>query len=387
MEDYVAYFKSQLNKIIDKNLFRSLENRRSPHWPNMVIDGAQFVNFSGNDYLGMSNNPNVLNKVKGELSNYGVGAGGAALLSGRAQIHDDLEKELALFTGFEDALLFSSGYLANLGSIPAITKRDWLIAHDRLNHASLIDAVQASNCKHYRYPHLSHNPVSVIPNSKQSKPCLVVTDSVFSMDGDVIDANILYKNCMEKNYFLYIDDAHGFGVINKGSGISRDIDSADKKNVSVMITLGKSLGAAGALILGTRELIEYLRQVSRTFIYDTALPPIIAAAALEALRLLKSDSSYIDKLNFNIDHFLSECKNYNIPVKQSKTPIQPIVIGNSHKTLELALNLQKKGFFVKAIRPPTVPKGTSRIRLTLSSVHSKEQITSVISEISKLLRT
>ena len=333
----------------------------------------------------MSSNQRVLDRVSCELKTFGFGSAGAALLTGRCTLHSELETKLAAYTGQESALLFSSGYLANLGAIGSlVSKEDWVF-QDRLNHASLIDAVLMTRSRHRRYPHLKI-PTNPPPIGKKS---YLITESIFSMDGDKICPNTLCKYCVENNSTLYIDDAHGFGVLGEGQGVSRELEklTGECPEILIMITLGKALGSSGGVILGSKRMIDFLTQNSRPFIYDTAPPPVVAAAAIEALSILQESRGAITKrLQGNINLFRKAAKSACLSITQSTSPIQPILIGDAKAALGVERDLKKLGIYARAIRPPTVPKGSSRLRITLSSQHTEAQILHLINALKEVLQ-
>jgi 8-amino-7-oxononanoate synthase len=355
-------------------LLRELDCRQSMQAAETTINHQKVVNFTSNDYLGLASDPSVIDRVSRELPVYGFGSGSAALLSGRSSLHEELEVRLAAFVGAESALLFSSGYMANLGAIQALTSAKDMIFHDKLNHASLIDAVIASGAKHKRYPHCSIPKIPDMNENTDGVPFLL-SESVFSMDGDVADLDVLSKTVSSVNGVFYIDDAHGFGVIGQGKGAGGIIDYRAESSITIgMIAFGKSLGSLGAAIVAPKEVIALLVQKARTFIYDTALPPVCCAAALAALDVIAKKAALRNKLNTNIEYFRSLAKTSNVPVMHSDTPIQPILVGDELVALQVAEQLLVDGFYVKAIRFPTVPKGTARIRVTLTAAHSRQHI-------------
>lgn len=369
-----AFFAQAIAAQHKAGRYRTLESNSDVQGRRVIIEQRQFVNFCSNDYLGLSNHPDVKFAAAEAIKKYGVGSGAAALLSGRHRVHEDLENQLAEFTGYESALLFSSGYLANLGLITALASRHDVIHHDKLNHASLIDAVNLTKATSKRYP---HNDIERLSTNLQNTPGerhWIVTDGVFSMDGDIAPLPNIAKLAAKHEATLIVDDAHGFGVLANGRGSVAHYNlNPDDIPISV-VTFGKSLGSAGAAVLGSRDLIEYLIQVSRTFIYDTALPPAIAAAAIESLTLIENDPAIVSQLKENIKLFRTCCKNLAIPVSDSVTPIQSIVLGAEDKTLRIAEKLKARGFYLRAVRPPTVPVGTSRLRICISSGHHASDI-------------
>jgi len=374
----------QISDLTERNLLRTLDARRSRQGARIELDGRELINFCSNDYLGMSSDEAVIQRVSEEVKKFGVGSGSASLLSGRSSLHAELEKELARFAGSESALIFSSGYLANTGAIPALTDRKDFIFHDKLNHASLIDGVLASKATQKRYPHGKTPDFSGIQDVDVK---MLVTESVFSMDGDLIDLSSLLGNVIQNESVLYVDDAHGFGIVGNGKGAAGILSCGSQlsSSVLVMITFGKALGSMGAAILGSNEVIDFLVQKARTYIYDTAIPPLCVAAALESLTLLEACPKRRQSLFENIRFFRRLAIDAGIQLQDSDSPIQPIIFGSEEKTIAIANYLMKRGFYVRPIRPPTVPPGTSRIRLTITSSHNHDDILSLIQAIKDAL--
>ena len=353
---------------------RTLEARSGAQGARIVIDRRELVNFSSNDYLGLAADPRIVARVNAELAQHGFGSGAAALLSGRSELHSELETELAAFAGMESALLFSSGYLANLGAIGALLDRSAEVHHDRLNHASLIDAVVASRARHKRYPHLDYDTLDDRLARSRATMQWVITESVFSMDGDAAPLETLAALSRRHDAELYIDDAHGFGVTGRGRGAFAELADAERRQCVFMITFGKALGSVGAAIVASQAVVEHLVQHARTFVYDTALPPVCAAASLEALEILKSDDEVLRILTDNIAYFRELAGQAGLSLMSSDTPIQPLLIGDDKRAVAVANAVCDDGFYVRAIRPPTVPVGTARIRLTLSAAHSCQEL-------------
>lgn len=374
----------QISDLTARNLLRTLDARRSRQGGRIELDGRELINFCSNDYLGMSSDEAVIQRVSEEVKKFGVGSGSASLLSGRSSLHAELEKELARFAGSESALIFSSGYLANTGATPALTDRKDFIFHDKLNHASLIDGVLASKAAQKRYPHGKTPDFSGIQDVDVK---MLVTESVFSMDGDLIDLSSLLGNVIQNESVLYVDDAHGFGIVGNGKGAAGILSCGSQlsSSVLVMITFGKALGSMGAAILGSNEVIDFLVQKARTYIYDTAIPPLCVAAALESLTLLEACPKRRQSLFENIRFFRRLAIDAGIQLQDSDSPIQPIIFGSEEKTIAIANYLMKRGFYVRPIRPPTVPPGTSRIRLTITSSHNHDDILSLIQAIKDAL--
>jgi len=340
----------------------------------ITIGGREYVNFTSNDYLGLASDPRILERVAAELPRHGFGSGSAALLGGRSSLHAELERTLAEFVGVDGALLFSSGYLANLGALGALLRREDLVVHDKLNHASLIDAVLATGATHRRYAHGDAGAAA----ARLGEPCAAarwcVTESLFSMDGDCAPLAALADTAFAHDAELYVDDAHGFGVLADGRGAAALLSAEQRRRTLFMVTCGKSLGSVGAAVLGPGEVIEYLVQRARTYIYDTALPPVCAAAALEALALLRAEPVLPRRLAANITRFRAAAGRLDLAPGAAMSPIQPIVLGEDRRAVAVAEALLAAGYYVRAIRPPTVPEGSARLRITLTAAHSDADI-------------
>ena len=357
---------------------RTLEARSGAQGARIVIDGRRLVNFSSNDYLGLAADHRIVERVGYELDRHGFGSGAAALLSGRSSLHAELERELAAFAGMEAALLFSSGYMANLGALGALLERSAEVHHDRLNHASLIDAVVASPARHRRYAHLDYKTLDRRLAQSSAPIKWVITESIFSMDGDAAPLDVLTGLAAQRDAELYVDDAHGFGVTAEGRGAFAELNERARRRCIFMVTFGKALGSVGAAIVASQTLIDHLVQHARTFVYDTALPPVCAAASLQALEILQTDAALVQRLTDNITDFRQLAGQAGLPFMASATPIQPLVIGDDRRTVEVAQAVCDDGFYVRAIRPPTVPVGTARLRVTLSAAHSAEDLRDLI---------
>lgn len=317
---------------------------------------------------------------------YGAGAGASHLVSGHLEVHEALEEALAEWTGRERALLFSTGYMANLGVLQALADRDTAIFQDRLNHASLMDGAALSDARSRRFHHRDTHDLDRLLARSECAHKLVVSDGVFSMDGDVADIASLAQVSQQHNAWLMIDDAHGVGVLgNNGSGCAgSDWGSTE---VPILVgTLGKALGTAGAFVAGDEALIEHLIQFSRSYIYTTAQPPAIAAATLKALAIVQGEPEHRDHLNANIAYFRQAARHLGLPLSASETPIQPLVLGDEARTLRWAAQLQTLGIHVGAIRPPTVPNGEARLRITLSARHTRDHIDRLLEALAKCQR-
>jgi len=355
-----------------ENRYRTLEPNACSQGSRIDIDGETFVNFSSNDYLGLAGHAALSAGAHAAIDRFGIGSGGSALLSGRSVIHAELEQRLASFMHAEAALLFSSGYLANLGTISALIGRHDHVFHDRLNHASLIDAVTLSRAKSHRYRHADMSDLARQLTRAGDARKWIITDTVFSMDGDIAPLPEIAALAREFNATLIGDDAHGIGVLGAGRGAAIGC-GLERGDMPVhIVTFGKALGTAGAAVVGSAALIDTLIQTCRTFIYDTAPPPAIAAATLAALDLIEHDSTIVARLESNIAYFKSRVP--DLPLLPSSTPIQPFMIGDEGDALRIARSLRERGLYVRAIRPPTVPPGTARLRLCLSAAHTHDDL-------------
>ena len=365
-----------------QHLYRKPRISESAQHPLMQIDGEKYLTFCSNDYLGLANHPDLINAFKQAADKYGVGSGSAHLINGHSIEHQKLEEELAVFTGRDRALLFSTGYMANLGTVNALLDRgDYLFA-DRLNHASLIDAGLLSKAKMKRYTHADvealeklYKNVSSTQQADSFTNSMILTDGVFSMDGDEAPLEDLATVAKKYQAWLMADDAHGFGILGKTGVGQLQQDNLSQDDVPVlMATLGKAVGTAGAFVAGSEDLIEYLTQTARTFIFTTAMPPSIAAATRASLKGIAEESWRREKLNALINQFKQGAEQLGIELMPSNTAIQPILLGSTERSLKLSKALSDQGILVSAIRPPTVPEGQSRLRVTFSASHTDKQV-------------
>ena len=368
--------------------YRHRRINQGPQQIEMQIDGKNIISFCSNDYLGLANHPLIKQAMIDGVKHYGVGSGSAHLINGHSQAHHQLEEELADFTGYPRALLFSTGYMANLGLCQALLNKNDSVFEDRLNHASLIDGGLISGARFQRY---RHNDVSDLQQklskvSDKAGENLVLSDGVFSMDGDIAKLPELSSLCKKTDSWLMVDDAHGFGTLGKtGRGCLQHFDLNSEEVPIYMATLGKAIGTAGAFIAGSEALIETLIQQARTYVYTTAMPAAIAEATRCSLKIIQSDNEQLHKLNRNIAYFKECCKQNEINIEASQTAIQPLLIGEDEKTIRISQQLFEQGLLVTAIRPPTVAKGTSRLRITLSANHHKKHIEQLIDTLKKCL--
>ncbi len=368
-----------LDQRAEQSLYRHRQVMQSPQGAHVVIDGQQLINFSANDYLGLANHPQVVASFKKAADEFGVGGGASHLVNGHSHHHHQLELELAEFTQRSRAVLFCSGYMANLGVINALLSKKDAVFEDKLNHSSLLDAGLLSGAKFQRYLHADTQSLEskLIKSTAERK--LVVTDGVFSMDGNIADITSLAKCAKEHDAWLMVDDAHGIGCLGETGGGCAELFGLDQDQLPVLMgTLGKAFGTAGAFVAGSEALIETLIQFSRTYIYTTSMPPAVAAATRTSLRLIKSEHWRRSHLQMLIENFKDGCSKLGLALMPSNTPIQPVLIGASDKALLISEKLVAKGMLVKAIRPPTVPQNQARLRVTISAAHSLEDINQLL---------
>jgi 8-amino-7-oxononanoate synthase len=350
--------------------------RTSQQGVNVIIDGKPLVSFCSNDYLGLATHPALKKAFIDVVNEQGVGSGAAHLLTGHSNYHQQLEEDLAEFTGQQRALLFSTGYMANLAVIDGLLQQGDAVIQDKLNHASLLDGGRITEAKQYRFPHANMKLLHKrLHNAAEAKHKLIVSDGVFSMDGDIAPLPEIMALASQHKAAVVIDDAHGFGVIgNHGKGTVEYFDVTAELAPIVVGTFGKALGTSGAFIAADADVIETLVQQARSYIYTTAQPAAIAAASIEGLKLVERESWRRDKLASLIAQFRLGAEQLGLQLMPSETPIQPIVIGDEAEVLAAATKLEQQGFLVGAIRPPTVPKGSARLRVTFSAEHDESQV-------------
>lgn len=362
-----------------EGLYRNRNIVDSPQGSRIFHSGKSYLNFASNDYLGLANHPTAVKAFQVAAKKYGVGAGASHLLFGHQRPHQILEQAIAQFTNRDRALVFSSGYMANLGIFNALIGKDDLVIQDKYNHASLIDGALASKGKLIRYKHNSIEHAEKILNKNHNSRKVLAVDGVFSMDGDIAPLDKLSTLCDLHNTVLMVDDAHALGVIGKTGKGSSELFNLDQQHLPILMgTLGKSFGVSGAFVAGSDDLIEYLIQYARTYIYTTALPPASAAAAYSSLNIFYDEPNRLEHLNQLINYFKNFFPDLNFKFLPSNTPIQPMIIGDSQKALKISKMLFQKGIIAPAIRPPTVPYGGARLRITLTASHTFSDIDELI---------
>lgn len=371
--------QSELKAQRDHKLYRSRLVSQSAQSPECVINGRGLLSFCSNDYLGLANHAAVNMAFRKGIDQWGTGSGAAHLINGHSAAHHALEEELAEFTGRERALLFSTGYMANLAVASALLERNDQVIADKLSHASLIDAALLSGAKFTRYQHANLEHLAQKLDSGDPHQTLVLTDSVFSMDGDIAPLDKLSSLCLKNRCWLMVDEAHALGVYpfqgrHAGCGAAAASNLSNQDVPILMGTLGKAFGTFGAFIAGDNDLIETLIQSARTYIYTTALPSALAEATRASLQIVRSEQWRRDHLQDTIAQFKRFAKQLDLPLIPSDTPIQPLLVETPERAVQISRHLFDQGILVSAIRPPTVPKNTARLRITFSAAHSEKHL-------------
>ena len=374
-------FLEKLEILKKENLLRYITDRDSEQGPVIVISGKEYINFASNDYLGLAGHTYIKEKAKNAIDFYGFGAGASRLLGGGCALHKELEERTALFKGTEAALVFNSGYAANAGILPSIADKDFTIFSDEFNHASIIDGCRLSGAKLYIYRHKDLSHLGELIEKGSSGKKLVITDTVFSMDGDIAPLEGIYEICRNNGALLYIDDAHGTGVLGNGKGALSHFQIRPEPWIIQMGTFSKALGSYGAFVAGSSAVIQWILNTARSFVFSTALPPCIVAGSLAGLELVERDSGPLLKLRSNREKLANGLSALGFDIMGSETPIIPIKTGTIKDTLRISRRLFEKGIYAPAIRPPTVK--TPRIRITLTAAHTDEDIERLIEGLKK----
>ncbi|MGI9330486.1 MAG: 8-amino-7-oxononanoate synthase [Gammaproteobacteria bacterium] len=377
---------AQLDGLRDQKMYRHRRVLGEAQGREVYVGGQRLLNFCSNDYLGLAADERVRTAFKAGVDRWGVGSGASHLVCGHMAVHHELEEALADFSRRPRALLFSSGYAANLGTINALVTQGDHVFEDRLNHASLLDGgwISRASFHWYRHGDAAHlaDKLSANPGDRQ----LIVTDGTFSMDGDQCDLDEMIPVAASAGAWLMVDDAHGMGVLGpQGCGV---VDPAqyDTHQVPVLMgTLGKAFGTAGAFVAGDEVLIETLIQRARNYIYTTALPPAVAAASLASLRIAREEDWRREHLRSLISYFRAGAAAQGLDLMDSATPIQPVLLGEPGTAVAISAALEARGLLVGAIRPPTVPKGTSRLRITLTAGHTESDVAQLLSALAKTI--
>lgn len=368
-----------LAQLATEGLRRRRRTLDAPCGPEAIIDGRPVVAFCSNDYLGLANHPAIVAAAQEAAGRWGVGSGASHVVSGHLRPHEDLEARLAAFVGRERALYFTTGYMANLAIVPTLVERHDAIFADRLNHASLIDAALLARAEHVRYPHGDVDALAARLEQSRARRKLILTDAVFSMDGDLAPLPELFALAERFDAWLVVDDAHGFGVLGpSGRGSIAHFELPPSPRLILMGTLGKAAGVSGAFVAGDQRVIDWLVQRARPYIFTTASSPLIAAALLASLDLIAAGDERRAHLRRLIDRLRSGLEELPWRLLPSPTAIQPLLIGGNDAVVRLSERLFARGLWVPAIRPPTVPAGTARLRISLSAAHDETQIDALI---------
>jgi 8-amino-7-oxononanoate synthase len=372
-------------------LYRSRRTLQSPQQVRPAVDGRELLSFCSNDYLGLANHPAVIASFHAGLDQWGAGSGASHLVSGHSLPHHTLEEELAAFTGRSRALVFSSGYMANVGILTALLEKQDSVFEDRLNHASLLDGALFSGAHFKRYPHLDAARLEALLEADASEGLpFIVTDGVFSMDGDIAPLAQLIDIARRHSAVLMMDDAHGFGVLgSSGGGVTQQAVEGgvvvNETNLPILVgTFGKAFGTAGAFVAGSETLIESLIQFCRPYIYTTALPPAVAAATRTSLALVQREGWRREHLQALVQRFRKGCRELGYTLTDSNTPIQGLLLGEAATALAASRALEASGILVTAIRPPTVPAGSARLRLTFSATHRESDVDTLLDALAGL---
>jgi len=377
---------ADLRELESQGLKRRRRLLESPQGARVTADGREYLAFCSNDYLGLARHPALIEAAREGAARHGVGAGASHLILGHSAAHHALEEALAAFVGMPRALLFSAGYLANIGAVAALVGREDAVFADRLNHASLNDAALVSRAQFRRYPHLDLAALERALAASRARRKLVVTDAVFSMDGDIAPVPELIALAERHDAWLLLDDAHGFGVLGReGRGVLAHFDARSPR-VIYMATLGKAAGVFGAFVAGGAELVETLVQRARSYIYTTAAPPLLSVALMKSLDLIRNEEWRRHRLQELAALLRERLKPTRWQLMPSRTPIQPLVIGANDEAVAVSENLARDGLLVSAIRPPTVPPGTARLRISLSAAHSAEDVERLAAALNRIGR-
>lgn len=368
-----------------QGLYRQRHTLSSPQGVLVSVGGERLLSFCSNDYLGLASDARIIAAFCEAAEVYGVGAGASHLITGHSAVHAALEEELAEFVAAPRALVFSTGYMANLGVVTALTDRQSVVFEDKLNHASLIDAARLARVAVKRYRHVDTTRLAALL-AAAGGPKLITSDAVFSMDGDIAPLAELLALAKQHGARLLLDDAHGLGVLGaEGRGTLAQQGISIEEPIALMGTLGKAFGVFGAFVAGSEVLIETLIQHARTYIYTTALPPAIAAATRASLQIVRAESWRRERLQARIEQFVAGAKALGLPLADSPTPIQPVILGEAADTLVVSQRLREQGILVPAIRPPTVPAKTARLRITFSAAHEATHVQRLLEALARAL--
>jgi 8-amino-7-oxononanoate synthase len=369
MDARLSALANELAELEAKGLRRTRRVLETPQGARVTVDGCEYLAFCSNDYLGLASHPELIEAAREGAARHGVGAGASPLVLGHTKVHHALEDALAAFVGLPRALLFSTGYMANIGVVSALVGRGDAVFADRLNHASLNDAALLARAEFKRYAHLDLGALEGQLAASRARRKLIVTDAVFSMDGDLADVPGLLRLCERHDAWLLVDDAHGFGVLGRGGRGTLAHFDVRSERVIYMATLGKAAGVFGAFVAGEPDLVDTLTQRARSYVYTTATPPLLAHALARSLELIEREEWRRERLRALVGVLRGRFEPRRWRLAPSSTPIQPLVIGGNEEAMAVSSALASEGLLVPAIRPPTVPRGTARLRISLSAAH------------------
>jgi 8-amino-7-oxononanoate synthase len=381
-----AELSSRLSELQQAGLMRRRRRIQGPQGPNLGVDGGLLLAFCSNDYLGLANHPALADAARHALDEFGVGAGASGHICGHMRVHEELEERLAQFVGLSRAVHFSTGYMANLGVLPSLVGPGEVIFSDQLNHASLIDAARLSRADVVVYPHCGIEALDRLMQQSAHRSKLVVTDAVFSMDGDLAPLPQLLALCEQHDAWLVVDDAHGFGVLGESGAGSLSHWGLSSERIVYIGTLGKAAGVFGAFVAADGDVIEWILQRARTYMFTTASPPMLAAALMAALDLLEFESWRRERLSALIERVGSGLSGLPWRLLPSATAIQPLIVGDNSQALSLMEALRQDGIWVPAIRPPTVPAGSARLRISLSAAHCDQDVDRLVHSLHRIAR-
>mgnify|MGYP002681835155 FL=1 len=382
------FITQRLNELKEQGVYRKLPVLESPSGPRCIVNGKNVINLSSNNYLGLANHPRLREAGKKAIDKWGMGAGAVRTIIGTMSIHEELEEKLAKFKHVEAVLVFQSGFTANAGAIPGIVDKGDVIISDELNHASIIDGCRLSRADVVRYKHSDMEDLERVINEVKDNYNikLIITDGVFSMDGDIAKIPEIVELAEKYGCLTYVDDAHSSGVLGKsGQGSAHHFGLSDRVDVQIG-TLSKAIGVVGGYVAGRRNLIDWLNHRGRPFLFSTAAPPAVAAACIEAINILSESTELTDRMWDNANHFKKKLNELGFNTGKSETPITPVITGDDRKAVELSKRLFEEGVFAQAIVFPTVPKGGARVRTIVTAAHTKDDLDEAAAAFAKVGR-
>ena len=383
-KDFQEFMDNELEKLKEEGLYNTIRTLEGPQGAWVEMEGKEVLNFSSNNYLGLANHPETVQAAKKALVNYGIGPGAVRTIAGTMELHEELEKKLAEFKKVEAALTFQSGYNSNLSVIPAIVGKGDVIYSDELNHASIIDACRLSGAEIKVYKHADMNSLEEILKEDREGKGLIVTDGVFSMDGDVAKLPEIVELAKQYNAITMVDDAHGEGVLGThGRGIVDHFNLHNEVDIEIG-TFSKAIGTVGGCAAGSAKMVEYLKQKARPFLFSSAVTPPDVAATIKSIEILEEDDSLVKKLWDNGDYFKENMKDNGFDVGNSQTPITPVMLGEAKVASEFSKRLFEESVFAQSIGFPTVPKGKARIRVMISATHSRDDLDFALDKFKKV---